>query len=88
MTYVYEYSTGDTEVKVEYVYSTVSEDIKVVDMWVDGKFHRTNWMSKEGKALLMARLEHDMTNRACNTDVPFFEGTLDELDHLVNIGAQ
>ena len=43
MTYVYEYSTGESEVKVEYVYSTVSEDIKVVDMWVDGKYHRTNW---------------------------------------------
>ena len=65
MTYVYEYSTGESEVKVEYVYSTVSEDIKVVDMWVDGKYHRTNWMSKEGKSLLMARLEHDMTNRKC-----------------------
>ena len=69
MTYVFEYTTGESEVKVEYVYSTVSDSIKVVDIWVNGKFHRVNWMSKEGKALLMARLEHDFANRVSETEV-------------------
>ena len=67
MTYVYEYVVGNDNVKVEYVHSSIADAIKVVDMWVNGKFHRTNWMSPEGKASLMARLENDMTDRMCGT---------------------
>ena len=48
MTYVYEYNVGNDNVKVEYCFSSVTDAIKVVDMWVNGKFHRTNWMSPEG----------------------------------------
>ena len=33
--------------------------IKVVDMWVNGKYHRLNWMSKEGQANLIDELEKD-----------------------------
>ena len=68
MTYVYEYVVGNDNVKVEYCHSSITDSIKVVDMWVNEKFHRTNWMSHEGRALLMARLEHDMSNRMCGTD--------------------
>ena len=67
MTYVYEYVVGNDNVKVEYVHSSITDAIKVVDMWVNGKFHRTNWMSPEGKASLMARVEYDMTDRMCGT---------------------
>jgi len=28
-------------------------------MWVDGKYHRLNWMSKEGQANLIDELEKD-----------------------------
>ena len=66
MTYVYTkrtYNGGVTDVptivKVEYVLSSLTKLIKVVDMWVDGKFHRLNWMSKEGQADLMDELEKD-----------------------------
>ena len=66
MTYVYQkriYNGGVTDsptiVKVEYVLSSLPNLIKVVDMWVDGKFHRLNWMSKEGQADLMDELEKD-----------------------------
>ena len=66
MTYVYQkriYNGGVTDsptiVKVEYVISSLTNLIKVVDMWVDGKFHRLNWMSKEGQADLMDELEKD-----------------------------
>ena len=66
MTYVYQkktYGGGATDsptiVKVEYVLSSITNLIKVVDMWVDGKFHRLNWMSKEGQADLMDELEKD-----------------------------
>ena len=67
MTYLYEYQVQGDTVKVEYCFSTVSDSIKVVDMWVNGKFHRVNWMSHEGRDKLMARLEDDMTNRMCGT---------------------
>ena len=67
MTYVYEYVANGDNVKVEYCFSTVSDSIKVVDMWVNGKFHRVNWMSPEGNKRLMARLEKDMEDRMCGT---------------------
>ena len=67
MTYVYEYVVGNDNVKVEYCYSSVSDSIKVVEMWVNGKFHRVTWMSPEGNKALMARLENDMTDRMCGT---------------------
>ena len=63
MTYVYEYVVGNDNVKVEYCHSSVSDSIKVVEMWVNGKFHRTNWMSPEGNKALMARLEADYKSR-------------------------
>jgi hypothetical protein len=58
MTYVYEYVVGNDNVKVEYCFSSLSNAIKVVEMWVNGKFHRINWMSPEGNKALMARLEN------------------------------
>ncbi len=67
MTYIHEYKILDNEVKVEYCFSAVSDEIKVVDMWIDGKEHKINWMSHEGRAKLMARLEDDFTNRICGT---------------------
>ena len=67
MTYLYEYQAQGDTVKVEYCFSAVSESIKVVDMWVNEKFHRVNWMSHEGRDKLMARLEQDMEDRMCGT---------------------
>ena len=67
MTYVYEYVVGSDNVKVEYCFSSVSDSIKVVEMWVNDKFHRVNWMSHEGRDKLMARLEKDMEDRMCGT---------------------
>ena len=67
MTYVYEYVVGNDNVKVEYCHSSITDSIKVVDIWVNGKFHRTNWMSPEGNKALMARLEKDMEDRMCGT---------------------
>ena len=63
MTYVFEYVVGSDNVKVEYCFSSISDSIKVVDMWVNGKFHRTNWMSPEGNKALLARLEADYKSR-------------------------
>ena len=63
MTYVFEYVVGSDNVKVEYCHSSITDSLKVVDMWVNDKFHRTNWMSPEGNKALMARLEADYKSR-------------------------
>ena len=77
MTYLYEYKILDDNIKVEYVFSNVADKIKVIDMWVDDKPHDVNWMSPEGRAKLMARLENDFTNRMCGTtdDEPYITAT-------------
>ena len=67
MTYVHEYDSQGDAVRVEYCFSSVTDEIKVVDMWVNNKFHRGNWMSHEGRDKLMARLEDDMTTRMCGS---------------------
>ena len=71
MTYTFEKTFGKfdsstnfegNKLIVEYVFSSVSDSIKVVEMWRVGEdefgevgthFHRMNWMSKEGQASLM-----------------------------------
>ena len=83
------YNGGATDaptiVKVEYVLSSLTNQIKVVDMWVDGKYHRLNWMSKEGQANLLDELEKDYLYTSSSTevdldrDMPGFEGTLNNL---------
>ena len=67
MTYLYEYKILDDTIRVEYALSSVTESIKVIDMWVDDKPHSVNWMGPEARAKLMARLEDDFTNRMCGT---------------------
>ena len=94
MTYTFEKTFGKfdsstnfegNKLIVEYVHSSVSDSIKVVEMWRVGEdefgevgthFHRFNWMSKEGQASLMEDLENDMTNRMCGTSGPTEEDYL------------
>ena len=68
MTYLFEYTILDDNIKVEYTFSSVSDSIKVIDMWVDDKPHSIDWMGPEARAKLMTRLEDDMTNRMCGTN--------------------
>ena len=67
MTYLFEYTILDDNIKVEYTFSSVTDGIKVIDMWVDDKPHDVNWMGPEARAKLMTRLENDFTNRMCGT---------------------
>lgn len=86
MTYVYETKMGGKTLVVEYVHSSVTDSIKVVDMTADGKFHRLNWMNDYGRNKLLAELEDDLTDRICGTgdyaEIPGFEGTLENLNEL------
>ena len=86
MTYVYETKMGGKTLVVEYVHSSVTDSIKIVDMTADGKFHRLNWMNDYGRNKLLAELEDDLTDRICGTgdyaDIPGFEGTLESLNEI------
>ena len=59
MTYVFETTISGKDVVVEYTLSSVTHLLKVVDMTVDGKYHRLNWMSKGGQSNLMDMIERD-----------------------------
>ena len=59
MTYIYETVMGTKKLVVEYCYSSLQNKIKVVEMTADGKFHRVNWMSENGRNELMLRLMSD-----------------------------
>ena len=64
MSFVYNWnvSNGD-KVVVEYCFSSVDKCIKVVEMWVNGKYHRTSWMSEAGRSELMELLNEDYKNQ-------------------------
>tara|TARA_B100000482_G_C12504845_1_gene258044 strand:- start:483 stop:749 length:267 start_codon:yes stop_codon:yes gene_type:complete len=59
MTYLYETVMGTKKLVVEYCYSSLHNKIKVVEMTADGKFHRVNWMSDNGRNSLMSQLMKD-----------------------------
>ena len=64
MSFVYNWnvSNGD-KVVVEYCFSVLDKCIKVVEMSVNGKFHRTTWMSEAGRSELMELLTEDYQNQ-------------------------
>jgi len=53
---MYETVMGTKKLVVEYCYSSLHNKIKVVEMTADGKFHRINWMSENGRNHLMSEL--------------------------------
>ena len=56
MTYIYKTVWSGSEIVAEYCYSSLHNKIKVVELTVDGKFHRTNWMGPNGRDKLMGEL--------------------------------
>ena len=59
MTYIYKTVWSGSEIIAEYCYSSLHNKIKVVELTVDGKFHRTNWMGPNGRDKLMKELMSD-----------------------------
>ena len=59
MTLVFKKETSMGELVVEYVISSVTKGVKIVEMTLAGKFHRFNWMDKQGQLELMDELEND-----------------------------
>ena len=64
MSFLYKWnvSNGD-DVQVEYCWSSVDYCIKIVEMRVNGKFHRETWMSQKGRDELHQLLTDDYMDR-------------------------
>ena len=63
MTYVFEKEMKLAPLKVEYVMSSLSNGIKVVDMWYGGKASKISYMSDENRLNLMDELERDYLDK-------------------------
>ena len=93
MTYIYKTIWSGSEIVAEYCYSSLHNKIKVVELTVDGKFHRTNWMGPNGRDKLMGELMSDYDKIMLGQQDPDYDSEIDldrdlpELDHLVSIGA-
>ena len=64
MTFVFEKDTSNGMMVVEYIMSSVTNTLKVVDMTINGKHHQTNWMSPKGVSWLMELLNTDYSERS------------------------
>ena len=93
MTYIYKTVCSGSEIVAEYCYSSLHNKIKVVELTVDGKFHRTNWMGPNGRDKLMGELMKHYDGIMLGQQDPDYDSEMDldrdvpELDHLVSIGA-
>ena len=58
MTLVFKKETPAGELVVEYVISSVTKGVKVVEMTLGGKYHRHSWMGKQGQLELIDELEN------------------------------
>ena len=93
MTYIYKTVWSGSEIIAEYCYSSLHNKIKVVELTVDGKFHRINWMGPNGRDKLMGELMSDYDKIMLGQQDPDYDSEIDldrdlpELDHLVSIGA-
>ena len=66
MTFIYTKKNNGNELKVEYVLSSESNEIKVVQSSFNNEYHNVSWMDKEHRLNLMDELERDYLNRSSN----------------------
>ena len=66
MTFIYTKKNNGNELKVEYVLSSESNEIKVVMSSFNGEYHNVSWMTDETRVELMDELERDYLNRSNN----------------------
>jgi hypothetical protein len=66
MTFIYTKKNNGNELKVEYVLSSESNEIKVVQSSFNGEYHNVSWMTDETRVELMDELERDYLDRSSN----------------------
>ena len=78
MTYVFEKEMKLAPLKVEYVISSITNEIKVVDMWYDGEPTELSYMLDERRLELMDDLERDYLDKSkefmSNEEAEWLEG--------------
>ena len=67
MTYVYKKEMKLAPLEVEYVMSSVSNEIKIVDMIYGGQPTKSSYMSDENRLNLMDELERDYLDKEKET---------------------
>ena len=67
MTYVYKKEMKLAPLEVEYVMSSVTNEIKIVDMYYGGEPTKSSYMSDESRLELMDELERDYLNKEKET---------------------
>jgi len=67
MTYVYKKEMKLAPLEVEYVMSSVTNEIKIVDMYYGGQPTKSSYMSDETRLELMHELERDYLDREKET---------------------
>ena len=67
MTYVYKKEMKLAPLEVEYVMSSVTNEIKIVDMYYGGEPTKSSYMSDESRLELMDELERDYLDRQNET---------------------
>ena len=67
MTYVYKKEMKLAPLEVEYVMSSVTKEIKIVDMYYGGQPTKSSYMSEETRLELMHELERDYLDREKET---------------------
>ena len=67
MTYVYKKEMKLAPLEVEYVMSSVTKEIKIVDMYYGGEPTKSSYMSDETRLELMHELERDYLDREKET---------------------
>ena len=75
MTFIYTKKNNGNELKVEYVLSSESNEIKVVHSSFNGEYHNVSWMAREHRLNLMDELERDYLNFSivfCSVLIHFF----------------
>ena len=63
MTFVFEKEMKLSTLKVEYVMSSITNEIKIVDMYYGGELTKSSYMSDENRLNLMDELERDYLDR-------------------------
>jgi len=64
MTFIFKKKiNGNNELKVEYVLSSESNEIKVVQSSFNNEYHNVSWMTDETRVELMDELERDYLDR-------------------------
>ena len=75
MTYVFEKEMTLAPLKVEYVVSSINNEIKIVDMWYAGNTTKLSYMSEERQVALLEELQNHYS--AIENETEWLEGKLD-----------